>query len=106
MIVGDLWERATFMCGMERLLLYVAQEPDFVARLLGGITDYILGTMDILLARFDVDAIFRKIKRREHLKKRFSIVIIAEGAEPESTGGQVVDGIYFLSHLQQSISQM
>jgi uroporphyrinogen decarboxylase len=55
--VGDLWERATFMCGMERLLLCVALEPDFVASLLRGIADYILGTMDILFGRFDFDGI-------------------------------------------------
>jgi len=57
--------------------------------LMGGIA----GGADVILIpeqRFNVDAIFRQIKRREHLKKRFSIVIIAEGAEPESTGGQVV----------------
>ena len=40
---------------------------------------------------FNVDSIFRRIKRREHLKKRFSIVIIAEGAKPEGMGGQVVE---------------
>jgi len=55
--VGDLWERATFMCGMERLLLHVAMEPDFVAELLQGIADYILRTMDLLLDRFDFEAI-------------------------------------------------
>lgn len=56
--VGDLWERATFMCGMERLLVWVALEPDFVHALLDGITDYILRTMDVLLARFTFDGIF------------------------------------------------
>lgn len=56
--VGDLWERATFMCGMERLLLWVALEPDFVHALLDGIAEYILRTMDILLDRFSFDGVF------------------------------------------------
>ena len=55
--VGDLWERAGFVCSMERLLLYVAMEPEFVDRLLAGIADYILRTMDILFDRFEFDAI-------------------------------------------------
>ena len=54
---GDLWERATFMCGMERLLLYAATEPEFVGSLLDGIADYILRTMDILFERFRFDGI-------------------------------------------------
>jgi uroporphyrinogen decarboxylase len=55
--IGDLWERATFMCGMERLLLYVATEPDFVGLLLDRIAQYILDTLDILIARFSFDCI-------------------------------------------------
>ncbi len=58
--------------------------------LMGGVA----GGADVILIpeeRFDVDSIFRKIKRRESLKKRFSIVIVAEGATPEGLGGQVVD---------------
>ena len=58
--------------------------------LMGGVA----GGADVILLpeeRFDVDSIFRKIKRRESLKKRFSIVIVAEGATPEGLGGQVVD---------------
>jgi len=57
--------------------------------LMGGVA----GGADVILIpeqKFDVDSIFRKIKRREHLKKRFSIVIVAEGAEPEGFEGQVV----------------
>jgi len=56
---------------------------------MGGVA----GGADVILIpeqAFDVDAIFRKIKRREHLKKRFSIVIVAEGAKPEGLDGQVV----------------
>ncbi len=55
--VGDLWERATFLCGMERLLLYVALEPEFVTALLRHLTDHILRTMDILFAGFAFDGI-------------------------------------------------
>lgn len=57
--------------------------------LMGGVA----GGADVILIpeqTFDVDAIFRKIKRREHLKKRFSIVIVAEGAQPAGRDGQVV----------------
>ena len=55
--VGDLWERATFLCGMERLLVYLVTEPGFVRSLLRGIADYILGTMDVLFGRFAFDGI-------------------------------------------------
>jgi uroporphyrinogen decarboxylase len=55
--VGDLWERATFMRGMEALLVDVASNPGFVHRLLEGIAGYILGTMAILFERFRFDAI-------------------------------------------------
>jgi len=55
--VGDLWERATFLCGMERLLLWVALEPGFVHALLDGIAGCILRTMDILFERFAFDGI-------------------------------------------------
>jgi 6-phosphofructokinase 1 len=58
--------------------------------LMGGVA----GGADVILIPeepFDVDSIYRQIKRREFLKKRFSIVIVAEGATPEGLGGQVVD---------------
>jgi len=55
--VGDLWERATFMCGMERLLLWLVLEPDFVHALLRGIANYIWNTMDMLFERFAFDGI-------------------------------------------------
>lgn len=55
--IGDLWERATFLCGMERLLLYVATEPDFVHALLRGIAEYILRTLEILFDRFSFDGV-------------------------------------------------
>ena len=55
--VGDLWERATFMRGMQALMLDVAAAPGAVQRLLEGITEYILGTMEILFNRFQFDGI-------------------------------------------------
>ncbi len=55
--VGDLWERATFMRGMEDILLDVVLNPEFVERLLRGLADHVLGTMEILLDRFEFDAI-------------------------------------------------
>jgi len=58
--------------------------------LIGGIA----GGADVILIPeqpFDVDSIFRKIKRRELLKKRFSILIVAEGAVPGGREGQVIE---------------
>jgi uroporphyrinogen decarboxylase len=55
--VGDLWERATFMRGMEPLLLDLSLHPRFVEALLRGLADYILKTMEILFARFQFDGI-------------------------------------------------
>lgn len=55
--IGDLWERATFMCGMEKLLLYSALEPDFVHELLDRIADYVQGTMEILFDRYRFDGV-------------------------------------------------
>ena len=57
--------------------------------LMGGIA----GGADVILIPeqpFDIELVFRKIKRRELLKKRFSIVIVAEGATPAGPHGQVV----------------
>ena len=55
--VGDLWERATFMRGMEDILMDVAAKPEFVEGLLRGIADYILQTMKILFGRFDFECV-------------------------------------------------
>jgi uroporphyrinogen decarboxylase len=55
--VGDLWERATFMRGMEGLLGDVMLSTTFVEALLRGLTDYILHTMQILLERCEFEAI-------------------------------------------------
>ena len=55
--VGDLWERATFMRGMEDLLADVVLHPQFVASLLEQLTEYILRTMAILCERFEFEGI-------------------------------------------------
>lgn len=55
--VGDFWERATFMRGMEEMLLDVALHPEFVSELLKGIKNYIVETMRILFERFEFDAV-------------------------------------------------
>ena len=55
--VGDLFERATFMRGMESILIDVIANPGFVEELLRGITDYILETMEVLFDRFTFDGV-------------------------------------------------
>lgn len=55
--IGDLWERATFMRGMEAMLLDLALRPRFVEELLRGLTNYILQTMEILFTRFTFDGV-------------------------------------------------
>jgi len=55
--VGDLWERATFLRGMERLLLDVALNPAFVEKLLAGIAEFVLTTERTMLERFAFDGI-------------------------------------------------
>jgi uroporphyrinogen decarboxylase len=55
--VGDLWERAVFMRGMQELLLDTYINPVFVHDLLRKIADYILETMKILFERFEFDAV-------------------------------------------------
>jgi uroporphyrinogen decarboxylase len=55
--IGDLWERATFMRGMEPLLLDVSLHPRFVEELLRGLADYILRTTEILFSRFSFDGV-------------------------------------------------
>lgn len=55
--IGDLWERATFMCGMENLLLAISLNEAFVQELLESLTNYILETMRILLNSFEFEAV-------------------------------------------------
>ena len=47
--VGDLWERATFMRGMEAILLDLVVNPAFVTDLLERLTEYILETARIVM---------------------------------------------------------
>jgi len=55
--VGDLWERATFMRGMENLLLDVALRPAFVQSLLHRIAWIVLETVGILVDRCEFEAV-------------------------------------------------
>lgn len=55
--VGDLWERATFMRGMEDILVDVALNPEFVQSLLEHLTEYVLETVRILIATGDFEGI-------------------------------------------------
>ncbi len=57
MWVGDMWERATFMRGMENILVDIIVHPKFVEELLEGLANHVLGTMEILFERFDFDGI-------------------------------------------------
>ena len=55
--VGDLWERAAFMRGMDNILMDLVIHPAFVRSLLRRLADYILATMEILFARCRFDGI-------------------------------------------------
>jgi len=55
--VGDLWERATFMRGMQDLLVDLSLHPVFVEELLQGIAWYIIETERILFERYEFEAI-------------------------------------------------
>lgn len=55
--VGDLWERAAFMRGMENILLDVALNRAFVKTLLERLAEYILETVRVLISRFSFEAI-------------------------------------------------
>ena len=55
--VGDLWERATFMRGMDNILLDWALNPAFVDELLRRLADHILATMRVLFERFDFEGV-------------------------------------------------
>ena len=55
--IGDLWERATFMRGMEHILVDVLINPGFVRELLEGITEYVLETLRILLETCEFECI-------------------------------------------------
>ncbi len=55
--VGDLWERATFMRGMEQLLVDVVVSPAFVEALLEKLTKYVMETVRVLIATSDFECI-------------------------------------------------
>ena len=55
--IGDLWERATFMRGMENVLLDLAFHIGFLEDLLRHLTDYILQTMEVLFQTFTFDGV-------------------------------------------------
>lgn len=55
--IGDLWERAGFMRGLERLCMDVLDNPRFVEELLEKIKQYVLRTLDHL-ANYKPDAVF------------------------------------------------
>ena len=59
--VGDLWERATFMRGMQEVLVDVAFHPAFVEELLQGVGEWILG---------DSADPFRPFRVRGHRRER------------------------------------
>jgi uroporphyrinogen decarboxylase len=53
---GDLWERATFIRGMENILMDIMTHRNFVRKLLRGIADYYIETMQIINGRFEFEA--------------------------------------------------
>lgn len=55
--VGDLWERATFMRGMEPLLLDVVLHPAFVEELLEHLAWGLRQTVELLVHGYDFEAI-------------------------------------------------
>lgn len=56
-VVGDLWERAHFLCGLDQLLADLQERPAFVGELLDRIADYVVVTLRGLV-RHKPDAIF------------------------------------------------
>ena len=55
--IGDLWERATFMRGMENLLMDVVLHHEFVEELLERLATHILLTMKALFEQCEVDCV-------------------------------------------------
>ena len=55
--IGDLWERATFMRGMENILVDLALNQKFVFELLENLTMILLKTMDLLVSKFDFETV-------------------------------------------------
>ena len=57
MTIGDLWERATFLRGLEDILSDLHTEPGFVHELMQGVNEYNLTTMKFIHDNFKFDGI-------------------------------------------------
>ena len=57
-VIGDLWERVTFMRGMEESLEDLMLNPVFIEELLDTLTELILETADVLFKTCTFDAVF------------------------------------------------
>jgi uroporphyrinogen decarboxylase len=55
--IGDFWERANFIRGMENLLADLVLNQSFVSELLERLSGYILETMEIIIKRFEFEAL-------------------------------------------------
>ena len=55
--IGDLWERATFMRGMEQILLDILISPAFVTELLDKLTEYVMETLRVLVTNADFECV-------------------------------------------------
>jgi len=55
--VGDLWERAAFMRGLEEILFDLVLHPQFVRDLLRRLADRIRATMEILFGSYEFEGI-------------------------------------------------
>jgi len=56
-VIGDLWERAGFMRGLENLCMDVLESPKFVEELLEGTKEYVIRTLG-RLAGMEPDGVF------------------------------------------------
>lgn len=56
-VIGDLWERAHFLRGLDELLMDVVAEPSFVHELLEAICEYNLATLEGMVG-FEPDGVF------------------------------------------------
>jgi uroporphyrinogen decarboxylase len=56
-VVGDLWERANFLCGLDQLLLDLHDRPQLVEDLLDRITEYNLATLERIV-KYKPHAVF------------------------------------------------
>ena len=56
-VIGDLWERAHFMRGLDTLLIDLIENPSFVHELMAAICEYNLATLEGM-AQFRPDGVF------------------------------------------------